>query len=338
MLVCIPPEPLITSSPNGDTNASTSISRAYVEELKDGQSTDHQISSIAMLDIPWNIFPARFLDACKANKCPDPSDRREMIRIMAEAIDSKKLSPKRHEIRQIAEKLVQKYPGSLGDKCGTGKVYDSIFLQLENRLMNIKRSKKSLGNLFTDDNNQEEVIERNKSRKSMEKDSYGCVSWQPNEFPPSETLETLKEKQRWLKNQHSITDHNKNSEKISEFMNLTYVLQRNMINKKDPPMSIEMIKEEWPFLFETKHLISHCIKLLGKNLESTITVSCEKYFKKIMAIISRNIDWGNADTILNGCVENKGMAIVENCLKYFKEDSAGIFKLYDVGSILFVIF
>ena len=124
--------------------------------------------------------------------------------------------------------------------------------------------------------------------------------WQPNELPENETEETLLDKQAQLQ---KIIDElgPRNSlalqcQKIDDFMNLTYILQRRLINS-EPPLPLQDIKTAWPFLFIERWLFIHFERLVGKApilsmrqaMETKASRICN-YFKHVQANGSEQID------------------------------------------------
>ncbi|GAA6087997.1 uncharacterized protein LOC101885684, partial [Tachysurus ichikawai] len=103
-------------------------------------------------------------------------------------------------------------------------------------------------------------------------DQYGCVRWQP-ECPVEETEESLKDKQKEMKDLYS-TEGPAGAERrnFSQLMEATYYLQWKSINAC-PSSSFAELKNDWPYLFTPKELYSHFksltnISILVKNLNS----------------------------------------------------------------------
>lgn len=89
--------------------------------------------------IPWKHFPTSFMQTLKAGKRPQPSGRREMVRILAAEIYKKYKKPGKKALAVIAQKLVKRFPNSFQDVIedtlvGTG--YDSMLKQWMSRIDN----------------------------------------------------------------------------------------------------------------------------------------------------------------------------------------------------------
>lgn len=52
----------------------------------------------------------------------------------------------------------------------------------------------------------------------------------------------------------------------------TYPIQREIINDDDTP--VDVVKDEWPFLFEVPHLFDHASKLHGFSVQNKLAQVC----------------------------------------------------------------
>src|SRR6218665_126735 len=90
--------------------------------------------------VPWNKMPPALLLALRNKVRPEPKLRREMICIVCADVHAIASNPGRRQLRELAERIVVKYPDSLRDQIGNDLVRsgsDSIFFQLEERLNNL---------------------------------------------------------------------------------------------------------------------------------------------------------------------------------------------------------
>src|SRR6218665_1019191 len=129
-----------------------------------------------------------------------------MICIVCADVHAIASNPGRRQLRELAERIVVKYPDSLRDQIGNdlvGSGSDSIFFQLEERLNNLNRGKGSARKRLID------APELPVAKKPFHRDHYGCVSWQPP--VPAGEEECLREKQARLKAMALSIDPDENS-------------------------------------------------------------------------------------------------------------------------------
>lgn len=230
--------------------------------------------------IPWYKFPQPLLDGCENKARPTPKHRREMIRILCEDIRQHCAFPGRKTLAKISEMVVAKYSYSFRDDIGDtvlGTGFESFRKQMEERLYNESRREKKLNSLTKklNSSNDEDLSAAEKVRKKPMSDSYGCVNWQPNSYPKDENEESQKEKQEWLSAEFTKKERDKKT--VALYMKQTYASQRLLINRGKPNIpSIQEVKNQWPFLFETDMLLQHFEQLMGFNLQIVLQQSLEK--------------------------------------------------------------
>lgn len=210
--------------------------------------------------------------AVGGKKRPKPKDRRELVRIVVDDLVSKTGGrPGRAKLRYIAKQIVEKYPCSFQDReingiTVVGSGYDALFVQLENRVENVRRpltaglAKRSTEN---------EMAAR---KKSLPSDQYGCVQWQPTIGDTTE----LDSKQEQLKSAFEM--NNLSESDVQKLMAETYSIQRAAINQGS---SVTKLHEEWPFLLEAVHLFDHTCTLLGFPVQNKMAEQLSKKEKTI---------------------------------------------------------
>ncbi|XP_057182365.1 uncharacterized protein LOC130549154 [Triplophysa rosa] len=252
--------------------------------------------------VPWHKMPANLIVALSEKKRPKPKERRELVRIVIDDVLSKEHGrPGRAKLRDIAKEIVQQYPCSFQDRelngtkvIGTG--YDALFLQLENRVENVRRpltisSKKRLAE-------DENAIRK----KSTHSDRYGCVEWQPD----IECTPELESKHNELKNAFRTNHLHESS--VRKLMAETYSIQRATINKGS---TVNTVMEEWPFLFEAVYLFDHTCTLLGFPVQQKLAEELSKKGKTI-------IDFLDSKGMKMQLVENP-VQLISAIAKFFKK-------------------
>ncbi|XP_039511056.1 uncharacterized protein LOC120465397 isoform X2 [Pimephales promelas] len=218
-------------------------------------STTHEVYVV-----PWHKMPSNFMLVLSEKKRPKPSERRELVRIVMDDVLSKVNGrPGRAKLRDIAKQIVDKYPCSFQDRelngtkvIGTG--FDALFIQLENRVENVRRPLTISSKRPAEDG---DAVRR----KSTHSDRYGCVEWQP----AIEATDELKSKQDDLKS--AFISHDLQESCIRKMMGETYCIQRATINKGS---TVKTLMEEWPFLFEAVHLFDHTCTLVGFPVQTKL--------------------------------------------------------------------
>ena len=239
--------------------------------------------------IPWNKFPKSLLDACIRKSRPKPRERREMVRILCDDIRGYNTVPGGKNLARIAQMIVSKYKDSFCDLIGDsviGSGYESLLKQMEERIANLNRkSGKDLVklNISSEDEDSEP---KSKSRKTVIRDSYGCVNWQPPALPTSESKETQKSKQDWLIEEFRKKEQDK--KKVLLFMKETYTSQRLLINENTQDNPVSEVKDKWPFLFQKDCMFLHFEQLMGFKIQEVMNESLERKAKVILEYLRQN--------------------------------------------------
>ncbi|XP_032363507.1 uncharacterized protein LOC116676683 [Etheostoma spectabile] len=204
--------------------------------------------------IPWQKFPVTLMNALKEKKRPLPKDRRHMIRIIMEDMMATDTRPGRSKLKQVAQQLVERYPDSFLDKCGinvVGQGFASLVMQMENRVENVRRQY-----AFSTSHD-----ERPK-KKCRASDRYGCTQWQPESLNDFNSHEG---KKKML--QDAFKENLLPQSDIKRLMSETYYAQRITLNSEE---NIIKVMEEWPYLFNTTHLLDHTEKLMGFPVQTKL--------------------------------------------------------------------
>lgn len=238
-----------------------------------------------------------------------------MVRIVIDNVLAKgRGRPGRRKLREFAKEIVQQYPCSFQDRetNGTtiiGSGYDSLFIQLENRLENISRP------LASDPSKRPADKGDEMRKKSMHSDRYGCVEWQPT----VENSQEQESKQQDLKNDFKTRQLDESA--IRKLMTDTYAIQRAAINKGS---SVKTLMEEWPFLFEAACLFDHTRTLLGLEVQTKMAEEVSRKGKAITDfLLSKGIQMAPSNDVLQ---------LISGIAKFFKEKPELLFQPSEVGS------
>ncbi|XP_072145097.1 uncharacterized protein [Dermacentor andersoni] len=230
------------------------------------------ITNMSPPPLDTSNFPSSLREALGSQVPLHPRERRDLVRRVADNLLNLYSRPKREEIRSTAAQIVAAYPLSLQDRKLDGGLlgrgYDSFFQQLENRIENLNRGKRSASPTA------------GVSGSKVRKWAYGCANWQPvRRFePPNDTQEKIQfMKQEGRKNYKEI-----NMTLATQYMQDTYIEQRTFINT-DPCPHTSKVKEEWPLLFITPCFYKHADQLLGKDVKIAGSI-----FKKDCYIAAEN--------------------------------------------------
>lgn len=124
-----------------------------------------------------------------------PSERRELIRVLADEILNYSTNPSKKLVKIVARNCVSKYivlEGNIED-VKLGNDDESLAHQIYTRIENLRR-KPYVDSGISNDDNLNEVQEKRKRKYSV-LDSYGCVQWDPP-FPMNDTEESLSLKKK----------------------------------------------------------------------------------------------------------------------------------------------
>ena len=228
--------------------------------------------------VPWNKLSVSLLKPLTEGTRPNPGEKRGIVKFVVDEIKKISANADMEQTRQIAKKIVATYPksfedrGDEGEKLGCGYYTMAKYIKtrieytnrgdLSLRLRQVK-SKKAAATSCTGASN----------RSTTE---YGCIQWQPRHYPESETAETLQAKRAELvalaESQGTTLSLHKDTVLIDAHMKATYIIQRQIINS-NPPIAIEEIKAQFPFLFVERWLFQHFQQLVGKPPYATLRES-----------------------------------------------------------------
>ncbi|XP_049912396.1 uncharacterized protein LOC126397561 [Epinephelus moara] len=262
-------------------------------------ATTHVVGKSTMthtekFQIPWQKFPVKMMTALKEKRRPQPKDRRHMIRIVMEDMMASDIRPGRSKLKQVAQQLVERYPDSFLDQCGTnvvGQGFASLVVQMENRVENVRR--------------QYGVItspEERPKKKLKSSDYYGCSNWQPGAPNGSD----YEEKKKML--QDAYKENLLSEIDIKGVMSETCSAQRITLNNQD---NVIKVMEEWLYLFEATHLLDHTEKLIGFPVQTKLLNQIEEKGKTITEfLVGKGITGVTADPL----------NLLWGLIKYFGEE------------------
>ncbi len=195
---------------------------------------------------------------------PLPSERRQMIRLLADDIVKITSHPMRKHLAVVASKVVAEYPYSFQDKLDDVIVdngYNSILTQLEQRFQNLNRQLKPMKRGYS---SSDETSSSQGAKRQRASCSYGTNSEQFS--PEIPNAESQDEKRRGLQEMH--TREVWKLDTVTEILTDTYPTVRHVIN--GGTQSVLSIKEDWPFLFEEVGMLHHFEILVGIKLKETL--------------------------------------------------------------------
>ncbi|MEQ2177042.1 hypothetical protein GOODEAATRI_034462 [Goodea atripinnis] len=117
-------------------------------------------------------------------------------------------------------------------------------------------------------------------KRASIQDTYGCIKWDMKFLPVSETSESQQEKQKQMKILSEQTSFS--PEEVKTLMKCTYYSPRKAINKG---ADLQILIEEWPFLFQEIGMSVHFEELTGVPLKQTFLTSLEKKAKRLLRFL-----------------------------------------------------
>lgn len=250
------------------------------------------------IPIPWDAFPSELVKACKNETRPQKRDLNEMVRVVSDKIlDVTKKPPGRKVLREVAARIVGRYPRTFQDTINGTVIatgLETLLWKLENCCNNKKRPSAGHQQQLTGAGHQQQQTSDEPSRKkpNLNRDSYGCVAWQP-ELPPGETVETQQKKKETLQAECRLVL--RNASLVKQLMSETYASQRALINSAT---SVLEVKTSWPFLFEEEHLCHHTDTLLGFDASQTFDERLRKVGQQIYRYAHTQIKKSDVKTCL----------------------------------------
>ena len=249
--------------------------------------------------IPWTEFPEALTQVLERGKCPNPSLRKEMVRIVVCEMMKVTTSLSKKSATDVAKKLVAKYPKSLqdvieGDVIGTG--YDSRVKQIQNRIENVKRPttpKIKKRRTCHDDDTDEIPPEK---RASIQ-DTYGCIRWHVKFLPLGETAESQQQKKDELKKLFSQNDQTPGPLKL--LMKSTFYSQRQEVNQGN---DVKYLLENWPYWFHEIGMTVHFNELTGVNLKETFLKNVEQKGERLLHFM-KTVVMNKIQKIISSCNE-----------------------------------
>lgn len=232
-------------------------------------------------EVPWNKVRPTLRRAVDAGERPSSADRLHLMRVTIDAMREHSLNFSRRECMVVAKAITQKYPNSFLDKTEEGELigcgYFSVLNQLKNRVEYLNRGN-TLSRLRKPKRTQREDENTDDDQPAettcVRVDSYGCVRWQPEDYPDGETSASLEEKKLEMLEIFS-REGLKGAERgrVEDLMAITYAI----------------MGKEWPFLFSKKFLLSHFTTLTNVDLYKRLNEDMDKKGKRLLDFFSSQI-------------------------------------------------
>ncbi|XP_054587146.1 sterile alpha motif domain-containing protein 3 [Nothobranchius furzeri] len=330
------PQP-ITSSPVSSPSSSFS-NEPYTSPLTSPQGHSKWVDGF---QVQWDKMRPALKRAIDDGNRPEPGDRRHMVKVIVDSMREHCLNPTRKDCTTVAKAITQMYPGSFLDKTDEGEIigcgYFTLLQQLKTRVEYVNRDN-TLSRLRrprrsdTSDDDQPPP-----PAKCAKIDSYGCINWQPQEYPEGETAQSLEEKRKEMIDIFT-QDGPKAAERgrVKELMTNTYSKQREDINA-DPSPSILDISKRWPFLLSWKLLLSHFTTLTGVDLYTRLKDDMDKKGKRLLEYFGCQVmSWTKEvkallkDALKANREGTDGLAALLVMMTHFKEAEDALFILADV--------
>ncbi|XP_071945705.1 uncharacterized protein [Antedon mediterranea] len=238
-------------------------------------------------DIPWHKFSPKLMEALENKVRPQPTLRREMIRIIVDNLNQPDVPlPRKKTLSFIAEKIVAKYPDSFIDRInGTvvGSGHESLLTQLVCKVDNIKRpcELKRKRTALTD-------------TTPKTTDTYGCINFMPLDYPEGQTDKTQNEIKTNMQDTYK-TSSAAQSNDIQKSMHLTFVSQRHSINKKD--FVLADFLTDWPYITKEINMSQHFEQLTGVNITNMLTDAFSTKVPKLLRYM-KSLDVENIQDVM----------------------------------------
>ena len=216
-----------------------------------GSASSSSTSSILCVDNDFTVPLERFSGSVKQcltdQKRPTPKQQREVVRVLCDKVMELKSSPRRSDIRRIAEMFVQKYALSFEDRSlGNKKIQigaSSLHTQMENRLYNLKRISTSSSD----------------TEPKMKKSKLTVGNWNPSQNFTDEEIEEMR-----VELNKMFEDECTEEDEIKIIFQKCYPTIRQLINTMSYS-SMAKLKQNWPILFTFSGMKLHYNFLMHKK-------------------------------------------------------------------------
>ncbi|XP_034145225.1 uncharacterized protein LOC117593613 [Esox lucius] len=300
------------SSPGSESSSSTASS-----------STACFSASCAWAEIfkvPWEVMSSEIKLAIANKKRPSPADRRKLVRMLVDNMQKHEVNPSKAQCQIVVQNIVKQYPDSFADvlsdgtKIGSG--YASLLLQVKTCVEHVNRNNTLARRRKERLRSSCRTISQSSRRLA---DQYGCVSWQPEEFPAGENDDTLEEKHKQMVLFHSTEGMSgANRGELHKLMEVTYYSQRRDKNAT-PPLS--ELKNSWPYLFCLKGIFLHFQLLTDISLLQKIMESIQEKGKRILRFFQEKPSNKEVCAVLSKYQEGNSLVlcILKLLMAHFKE-------------------
>ncbi|KAL2083090.1 hypothetical protein ACEWY4_020863 [Coilia grayii] len=306
-------------------NSSSSPNSSSIPTCSNRPSTSTPIKKTwpETFQVPWEQMPAAIRTAIANGTRPTPPERRQMVRVLADAMTKYEENPTRAQCLTVVRNIIRQYPKTFADLTSHGSLlcggYTTLLIQVKNRIENINRDRSFSRH-------------RSSTGKRGPTDTYGCTRFHP-EIPPEETCETLEQQRQKLEGIYR-QDGAGGAERaeVKHLMELTFSLQRRHINILPPP-DIEDLKSKWPFLFLPKYIYAHFQLLTDINVLRSLELGMEECGRTIIEYFREKPTNKEVKRILSNGVDNDlTLRVLQLLMAHFGEDSTGLILLTDVSA------
>lgn len=284
--------------------------------------------------VNWDKLLPHVLTTIQNGKRPLPAERRLMIRLLVDDIRKIETNPSRAQCLIIARKIVRQYPLSFMDTLDDGQTtvgagYESLLSQIKTRVEHLNRNNT--------------LARRRKTVNAKEArpmrgpaDTYGCTQWQP-ELPSDETKESLETKRQMIEIFSREGSSGLERAEVSELMETTYCLQREMINANPAP-ALEVVKQQWPYFFFPRSMCAHFELLTDVPITRKIEAFLEAHGKNIIDFFKKNQTNDVKAVVSRSHLSVTASNILELLMAHFKEPKTALLIETDVRLSLLQFF
>ncbi|KAK6460826.1 hypothetical protein HHUSO_G36946, partial [Huso huso] len=228
-------ETTISSSPCSSRTETSTVSSPGCSFAQSCIELDESLSPLEAdwflrFEIPWEKLPTDLLYKLERQEKTSPKQRREMIRLIINEVTGVCKRPSKKHLTDIARRIVAKYPKSLQDVIEghiVGSGYDSLVKQLQSRADNVKRTQFSTPKRQFQHSSGSDTEEVPAKERALPQDTYGCINWDSEHLPITETLASQKQQQEEMKTM--FRERNWDTQIITKKMMATYYTQRKDI-------------------------------------------------------------------------------------------------------------
>ncbi|XP_049450815.1 uncharacterized protein LOC125900084 [Epinephelus fuscoguttatus] len=326
-----PPE---TTSPLSSPSSLSSMSMSNLSDMSSPTSTrsPSQISKTwpETFQVPWDQMPKEIRSAIANGKRPTPAERRQMVRVLVDAMRKYEANPTRSQCLTVCQNIVRQYPQSFADVFANGSLmaggYTSLLIQVKTCIENLNHDSSFARHRAP------RCSGSSSGRKRGPTDTYRCTRFQPD-LLPGETDDSVEQKRQRLEEIYRQEGAGGVERvEVCSLMETTFCLLHRHINATPTP-SIEDIRSKWLYLFNQRCIYAHFELLTDLNVLRLLELAMDECGRAIIEYFRSKSTNKEVQTVLSqGENDEVALYVVQLLMAHFTETTNGLIVFADLSA------